>query len=134
MSMYGRNPALLRHKRNGHHGQSLRRSETRNRDMPRKSQPVGGAFTLAIKKIESQVVLADIAARENDGTPELCFASRSDFRDWLRENAETSGDVWLVFGKTKEVKTLTANDALEEARQRDFAKIVDRLNQNLKPM
>ena len=44
------------------------------------------------------------------GTTELCFASRSDFRDWLRENAETSGGVWLLFGKTKEVKTLTAND------------------------
>ena len=50
-----------------------------------------------------------------DGTPELCFASRSDFRDWLRENAETSGGVWLMFGKTQEVKTLIANDALEEA-------------------
>jgi len=50
-----------------------------------------------------------------EGTHELCFASRSEFRDWLLENAETSGGVWLVFGKTKEVKTLTANNALEEA-------------------
>jgi len=38
-----------------------------------------------------------------NGTPELCFASRSDFRDWLRDNAETSCGVWLVFGKTKAV-------------------------------
>ena len=48
-------------------------------------------------------------------TLKLCFESRGAFRDWLNENAETSDGVWLVFGKTKEVKTLTANDALEEA-------------------
>jgi len=47
--------------------------------------------------------------------PELQFPSRSDFRAWLFENAETSDGVWLVFGKTKAVVTLTANDALEEA-------------------
>ena len=47
--------------------------------------------------------------------PELLFPSRSDFRTWLVENAETGEGVWLVFGKTKEVVTLTANDALEEA-------------------
>jgi len=47
--------------------------------------------------------------------PELLFASRDDFRAWLSENAETSAGVWLVFGKTKALKTLSANDALEEA-------------------
>jgi uncharacterized protein YdeI (YjbR/CyaY-like superfamily) len=47
--------------------------------------------------------------------PELLFAARDDFRTWLRENAETSGGVWLVFGKTKVIATLSANDALEEA-------------------
>ena len=47
--------------------------------------------------------------------PELLFASRDEFRAWLRENAETSDGVWLVFGKTKAVVTLSANDALEEA-------------------
>jgi len=47
--------------------------------------------------------------------PELLFASRGDFRAWLEENAETSEGVWLVFGKTKAVATLSANDALEEA-------------------
>lgn len=46
---------------------------------------------------------------------ELIFSTRGDFRAWLDSNAETSGGVWLVFGKTKAVKTLTANDALEEA-------------------
>jgi uncharacterized protein YdeI (YjbR/CyaY-like superfamily) len=46
---------------------------------------------------------------------ELHFSARNDFRMWLQENAETSGGVWLVFGKTKSVQTLSANDALEEA-------------------
>ena len=48
-------------------------------------------------------------------TPELLFKTRSDFRTWLSKNAGTSGGVWLVFGKTKAIVTLTANDALEEA-------------------
>ena len=47
--------------------------------------------------------------------PELLFSSRADFRAWLKENATTSGGVWLVFGKAKAVVTLSANDALEEA-------------------
>ena len=47
--------------------------------------------------------------------PELLFPSRRDFHAWLRNNAETSDGVWLVFGKTKDLVTLTANDALEEA-------------------
>lgn len=47
--------------------------------------------------------------------PELLFVSRSEFRDWLQENAATSDGVWLVFAKTKAVVTLSANDALEEA-------------------
>jgi len=48
-------------------------------------------------------------------TPELVFKTRDDFRTWLSENAETSDGVWLVFGKTKALVTLSANDALEEA-------------------
>lgn len=47
--------------------------------------------------------------------PELLFTSREEFRTWLSENAETSDGVWLVFGKKRTVKTLTANEALEEA-------------------
>jgi uncharacterized protein YdeI (YjbR/CyaY-like superfamily) len=46
---------------------------------------------------------------------ELIFATRADFRQWLQENAETSAGVWLVFGKSKQVATLTAHEALEEA-------------------
>ncbi len=45
----------------------------------------------------------------------LLFSTRSDFRAWLAENAETSEGVWLLFGKTKAVTTLSAHDALEEA-------------------
>ena len=47
--------------------------------------------------------------------PELLFPSRADFRAWLSENAETSGGVWLVFGKTNALPTLKAGEALEEA-------------------
>jgi len=50
-----------------------------------------------------------------DDVLELLFASRDDFRAWLFTNAETSGGVWLVFGKAKALVTLTANEALEEA-------------------
>ena len=46
---------------------------------------------------------------------ELLFASRGDFRAWLSEHAETGDGVWLVFGKTQAVVTLTAHEALEEA-------------------
>jgi uncharacterized protein YdeI (YjbR/CyaY-like superfamily) len=46
---------------------------------------------------------------------ELIFSTRSDFRIWLSEHAETSDGVWLVFGKAKSLVTLSANDALEEA-------------------
>ena len=49
------------------------------------------------------------------GVPELLFHSRKDFHEWLGKNAETSGGVWLMFGKTKDLVTLSANDALEEA-------------------
>lgn len=48
-------------------------------------------------------------------TPELLFSTREDFRKWLSDNAQESEGVWLVFGKTKAVVTLTANQALEEA-------------------
>jgi uncharacterized protein YdeI (YjbR/CyaY-like superfamily) len=48
-------------------------------------------------------------------TPEPQFESRNLFREWLSENFDTSGGVWLMFDKTKPSKTLSANDALEEA-------------------
>jgi hypothetical protein len=48
-------------------------------------------------------------------TPELQFQSRNLFREWLCKNYDTSGGIWIVFDKTKPSKTLSANDALEEA-------------------
>ena len=45
----------------------------------------------------------------------LQFASRSDYRDWLSKNCTSSDGVWLLFGKKGGPKTLSANDALEEA-------------------
>lgn len=59
------------------------------------------------------IIINNLIMREN--VPELLFLSRNDFRVWLHENAETSDGVWLIFGKTTAVVTLTANDALEEA-------------------
>lgn len=47
--------------------------------------------------------------------PELLFSTRDDFRAWLKDNSQTSEGIWLIFGKTKAVVTLSANDALEEA-------------------
>ncbi|MDF2628442.1 MAG: hypothetical protein K0R39_2273 [Symbiobacteriaceae bacterium] len=46
---------------------------------------------------------------------QMQFASSSEFRAWLEENCLTSEGIWLVFGKEGGPKTLTANDALEEA-------------------
>lgn len=48
-------------------------------------------------------------------TTELLFSTREEFHQWLSDNAQASEGIWLVFGKTKAVVTLTANEALEEA-------------------
>ena len=45
----------------------------------------------------------------------LSSACREDFRKWLSENSQSSEGVWLIFGKTKENKTIKADEALEEA-------------------
>lgn len=45
----------------------------------------------------------------------LTFVDRAEFRAWLAENGTTSEGVWLLFGKKGGPKTLSANDALEEA-------------------
>lgn len=45
----------------------------------------------------------------------LHFKTREEFRNWLSSNCLTSEGVWLLFGKNKEVKTLKASEALEEA-------------------
>ena len=46
---------------------------------------------------------------------EILFENREAFRAWLQANCLTSGGVWLIFGKPGGLKTLTANEALEEA-------------------
>lgn len=45
----------------------------------------------------------------------LCFGTRKEFREWLWSNCLSGEGVWLQFGKTDEVKTLKAGEALEEA-------------------
>lgn len=48
-----------------------------------------------------------------DGAME--FSSRTEFRAWLETNCFTGDGVWLLFGKAGGPKTITANEALEEA-------------------
>ena len=43
------------------------------------------------------------------------FASREEFRCWLKDNCRTSPGIWLLFGKPGGPKTLKAGEALEEA-------------------
>jgi uncharacterized protein YdeI (YjbR/CyaY-like superfamily) len=45
----------------------------------------------------------------------MLFETRADFRNWLIQNSESSEGIWLVFGKNASVKTIKANEALEEA-------------------
>lgn len=45
----------------------------------------------------------------------LRFSSREDFRNWLIARGQSSDGVWLLFGKTNELKTILATEALEEA-------------------
>ena len=45
----------------------------------------------------------------------LKFTDRDEFRAWLNEHCLSGDGVWLLFGKTEEVKTITALQALEEA-------------------
>ena len=37
----------------------------------------------------------------------LQFETRSEFRAWLADNCTSSGGVWLLFGKTEEIRTLS---------------------------
>jgi uncharacterized protein YdeI (YjbR/CyaY-like superfamily) len=46
---------------------------------------------------------------------QLMFENRKAFRNWLVRNHGANPGIWLVFGKGGQVKTLTANEALEEA-------------------
>lgn len=45
----------------------------------------------------------------------LQFTTRDEFRGWLNTNGMAREGVWLLFGKQSGPKTVTANEALEEA-------------------
>lgn len=45
----------------------------------------------------------------------LTFPDRESFREWLNTHGTTNEGVWLLFGKKGGPRTLSANDALEEA-------------------
>jgi uncharacterized protein YdeI (YjbR/CyaY-like superfamily) len=45
----------------------------------------------------------------------LTFPDRAGFRKWLDEFGTESDGVWLLFGKTEKINTLSAGEALEEA-------------------
>lgn len=46
---------------------------------------------------------------------ELLFKNREEFRNWLIENHDKSSGIWIIFGKTKKLITIKADEALEEA-------------------
>jgi uncharacterized protein YdeI (YjbR/CyaY-like superfamily) len=48
-------------------------------------------------------------------TEQLVFTDRNAFRQWLQTNHERPTGLWLVFGKNGQLKTLTPDEALEEA-------------------
>ncbi len=43
------------------------------------------------------------------------FASREAFREWLSGHCQSSGGIWLLFGKAGGPETVKAGEALEEA-------------------
>jgi uncharacterized protein YdeI (YjbR/CyaY-like superfamily) len=46
---------------------------------------------------------------------QILFSDRAEFRRWLSKNHNTSKGIWLVFGKAGKLKTIKADEALEEA-------------------
>jgi len=46
---------------------------------------------------------------------QLVFKNRKAFRSWLQKNHKRPVGLWLVFGKNEKLKTLTPDEALEEA-------------------
>jgi uncharacterized protein YdeI (YjbR/CyaY-like superfamily) len=46
---------------------------------------------------------------------QLLFSDKEKFREWLIKNHAINKGIWLVFGKNVRVKTLTPDEALEEA-------------------
>ena len=46
---------------------------------------------------------------------QVIFPDREEFRNWFFENHNISKGIWLVFGKAGKLKTIKADEALEEA-------------------
>jgi uncharacterized protein YdeI (YjbR/CyaY-like superfamily) len=46
---------------------------------------------------------------------QLLFSDREEFRQWLSTNHDTSPGIWLMLGKSGKLKTVKADEALEEA-------------------
>jgi uncharacterized protein YdeI (YjbR/CyaY-like superfamily) len=46
---------------------------------------------------------------------QLLFSDREEFRQWLSENHDTNPGFWLILGKSGKLKTVKAEEALEEA-------------------
>lgn len=46
---------------------------------------------------------------------QLKFKDRKEFRKWLAKNHDKNKGFWMVFGKGGKIKTLTQDEALEEA-------------------
>lgn len=45
----------------------------------------------------------------------LKFTNRGEFRTWLQHNCQSDEGIWLLFSKSKELITIKADEALEEA-------------------
>lgn len=46
---------------------------------------------------------------------QILFINQNEFREWLVNNSDSSKGIWLVFSKDKNVKSIRADEALEEA-------------------
>ena len=46
---------------------------------------------------------------------QLLFSDRDEFRKWLSKNHAASPGIWLILGKSGKLKTVRADEALEEA-------------------
>lgn len=46
---------------------------------------------------------------------DLLFSDRDEFRKWLTANCLSADGIWLLFGKHSNLKTIKADEALEEA-------------------
>lgn len=46
---------------------------------------------------------------------QLLFVNRTEFRQWLIDNATSIDGIWLIFSKVNSLKTIKADEALEEA-------------------